>query len=56
MYLKFGTVPTIPSLIVGMNLLIGGITFITIGYLIEEQRRNYIAITRQNYYSKFIGG
>ena len=54
MYLKFGTVPTIPSLIVGMNLLIGGITFITIGYLIEEQRRNYIAITRQNYYFKFI--
>lgn len=52
MYFKFGTVPTIPSLIVGMSLLVGGITFITIGYLIEEQRRNYIAITRQNYYLK----
>jgi len=48
-YIKTGQVALLPSLVVGMSLFIGGITFLAIGYVLQELRRVYISTIRQNY-------
>lgn len=49
-YLNNGMVDQFPSLLVGMSLVVGGIIFAAIGYLLEQMRRMHISNTRQNYF------
>jgi glycosyltransferase involved in cell wall biosynthesis len=49
-YLRNGTVEQLPSLLVGTILVLGGIIFVAIGYILEQMRRMHISNTRQNYF------
>jgi glycosyltransferase involved in cell wall biosynthesis len=49
-YLRTGLVAQLPSLLVGISLLIGGAVIASIGYLLEQMRRMHISSVRQNYF------
>jgi hypothetical protein len=48
-YIETGLVLRLPSLMVGISLLVAGISLILIGHLLEEQQKSHIATIRQSY-------